>query len=183
VRPRARRAARAAQGRDRPLLRPQRLDRARRPLRPGDAAAGDGRLLRTHARDRRAPRRHGGEVLLLWQDRLEEAAEWTALARAATSGEDAFDLFALDALDGAFAAAAGDAQTALRSNAAAVARADATDFFQARVAARRFRAWALNRLGDAGGARQAMAEAIAIAEAKGDVAGAARDTAWLATLA
>ena len=63
VRERRRRTSgRAAQGRDRALLRRRRLDRARRVGRPGGAAGAARPLLRADEGDRRAPRRHGREV-------------------------------------------------------------------------------------------------------------------------
>ncbi len=65
VRNRARRrraGPRAAQGRHRSLLRPRRLDRARRVDRPGGAPCAHAPLLRGSPRDHRAPRRDRREV-------------------------------------------------------------------------------------------------------------------------
>ena len=54
--------ARGAEGGDDPVLRPGRVDEARRALRPGGAPASPRPLLRRRADDRRASRRHSREV-------------------------------------------------------------------------------------------------------------------------
>ena len=60
--PRSRRAARAAEDRERAVLRRDGLDRPRRASRPGGDAGRDGPLLRHRARRDRAAWRHGREI-------------------------------------------------------------------------------------------------------------------------
>lgn len=109
-----------------------------------------------------------------------EIEELCERVRETTGADDLSNFVWLDLVTGALHSRRGDHEEADRRTANAVALADTADFHFPRTSSRIFRAEALARAGRPDDAASAAAEAFAILEAKGDVAGVAQFKVYLA---
>ena len=110
---------------------------------------------------------------LLYEERVDEAREVTALARELTAPDDVTNLVHLHFLDGAVLAHDGRLDDAETEGRRAVDLADTTDHVDQRATARIYLAITLARAGRVGEAAALANEGLALIEAKGDVTGLA----------
>jgi len=111
---------------------------------------------------------------LVRQDKPDEARALCEMARGRTLPEDVTNFICLDEVESLLAANAGQLDEAEQLARSAVARADTTDFYDLRGnRSRGVLAEILARRGKADEAVAVASEALALHEAKGDVAGAA----------
>jgi class 3 adenylate cyclase/tetratricopeptide (TPR) repeat protein len=110
---------------------------------------------------------------LLYEGRVDEAREVTALARELTAPDDVTNLVHLHFLDGALLAHDGRLEEAEPEGRRAVDLADTTDHVDQRATARIYLAITLARAGRRAEAVALANEAFALVEAKGDVTGLA----------
>jgi hypothetical protein len=106
--------------------------------------------------------------------RLDEARELSQAVRAATAPDDLANLVFIDAIDGCLLAHDGQIAEARAAGRQALARVDESDFYFMRALTRVHVAEIQSVAGDSVEAVRLASEAVAIADAKGDVTFASR---------
>ena len=120
--------------------------------------------------------------VLYGQGRHDEAGSWCAKARATAEPGDVVNFVFIDAIEGALLAREGRPDEAEARARHAVELTEGIDFQEGRATARRYLAEVLFLAGRTPEAHAFAGEALAIREAKGDLAGAARDRELFARL-
>jgi hypothetical protein len=120
--------------------------------------------------------------VLIRRGRLDEAARWSTAARARVAEDDLVDVVSRDALEGFLAASRGDHAEAERRARHAVEVAAPIEAFEPKAAAQEWLGQTLALAGRTSEAREAAAAALAVYEAKRDVAAIAWTRALLDSL-